>query len=40
MSAKNLWPNFKELIEREGLRDRRRHRGRSEERRVGKECGG
>ena len=24
MSAKNLWPNFKELIEREGLRDRRR----------------
>ena len=26
MSAKNLWPNFKELIEREGLRDRRRDR--------------
>ena len=26
MSAKNLWPNFKELIERESLRDRRRDR--------------
>ena len=26
MSAKNLQPNFKELIEREDLRDRRRDR--------------